>query len=315
MDKNKRQYEKLAIDFALLSEFLEGIETFEFFIKTYPVEFVHKMEFHDFLFHLYSIVKNYCLEDGLDSNTPISKMMVLYGVSAFKQKLQTNRFIINFLICLDKSYKESPEVEFVVEMVNAFSDDKPLLKRKLEAWMLIKDKVVHHYTNIRDKIDYNLDEIVVNCNEWPSLFKGFASLFGKYESELLKKLNKKLIEVKIKDAENIRASLFCKAVFLMQEDVRVSEAKSLALMNKKKGLPLDLPKSPRSTSPRSARGDRNRELNAALEEEKANMLKIMGTLGRGALREENEVTKMFQLDNRDPTLLMTMHKKELIKGK
>ena len=32
--------------------------------------------------------------------------------------------------------------------------------------MIIKDKIVHNYLHIKEKFDYPLDDLVVNCNDW-----------------------------------------------------------------------------------------------------------------------------------------------------
>lgn len=121
----------LEIDKERLVEFIDGIEQYEFYINKFPAQYLAKMPKKDFLFHLYSILQNYVAAEDEDPNLLLSKIMVLYGVSVFKQKTQTNKFLICFLLAFDKFYSESPEVEFVLELINAFSDDRDLMKFKL----------------------------------------------------------------------------------------------------------------------------------------------------------------------------------------
>jgi hypothetical protein len=40
-------------------------------------------------------------------------------------------FLVSFLYALDQFYYESPEAEFVIELINSFSDDPELVKKKL----------------------------------------------------------------------------------------------------------------------------------------------------------------------------------------
>ena len=60
--------------------------------------------------------------------------------------------------------------------------------------------------------------MIINCNDWSGLFKGLSAFLGKYRSDLLKKLMNKFDEINVKDCENVRASIFCKAVFMVYED-------------------------------------------------------------------------------------------------
>ena len=132
MDRTKGQTEVLKIDFDILSEFLEDIDKYEFAIRRYPIEYSAQMSKNDFFFHLYSIIQNYLNTTEEENDYPLSKIMVLYGVSVFKQKSQTNKFLICFLQSLNRLYKESSEVEFVLELINAFMDDRELMKIKLK---------------------------------------------------------------------------------------------------------------------------------------------------------------------------------------
>lgn len=126
-----QKMETLNIDFDLLSEFLEDIEQYEFSIKKYPAEFSATMPKSDFMFHLYSVLQNYVTTLDDDAEAPLSKIMVLYGVSVFKQKAHTNKFLICFLQAINRLYSESAEIEFVLELINAFMDDRELMKIKL----------------------------------------------------------------------------------------------------------------------------------------------------------------------------------------
>lgn len=132
MNLNKSQkIEVLDIDFDMLAEFLEDIEQYEFAIRKFPAEYAAEMSKTDFLFHLYSILQNYVSTTEDDEDTPLSKIMVLYGVSVFKQKAKTNKFLVCFLLALNRLYSQSPEIEFVLELINAFMDDRELMKIKL----------------------------------------------------------------------------------------------------------------------------------------------------------------------------------------
>lgn len=168
----QEKLEVLDIDMNMLSEFLEDIDQYEFQIKKYPPEYSAVMPKSDFLFHLYSILQNYVTTTEEEGDIPLAKIMVLYGVSVFKQKAQTNKFLICFLQAFNRMYAESPEVEFVLELINAFMDDRELMKIKLKymvlnsTWMGIKNKVVHHYLHSKDRIDYPLEDLIVNCNDW-----------------------------------------------------------------------------------------------------------------------------------------------------
>lgn len=132
MDPSRQALMQLKINRQMLSEFLEGIETYEFQIDTFPAEFNTKMSKKDFLFHFYGVIQNYVVAEEQETELTLCKIMVLYAVSSFKQKAQTNAFIVSFLLCLDKLFVENPEVEFVVELINAFCDDKALMKNKLK---------------------------------------------------------------------------------------------------------------------------------------------------------------------------------------
>lgn len=41
-----------------------------------------------------------------------------------------------------------------------------MMATDLRIWMHVKEKVVHHYIHSKDRLDYSLDNLVVNCNDW-----------------------------------------------------------------------------------------------------------------------------------------------------
>lgn len=66
---------------------------------------------------------------------------------------------------------------------------------------------------------YSLDNVIVKCNDWPSLFKGLSFLFKRYETQLIRKLVSKLKELGTEHSgEKVQASVFMRAVFLLQEE-------------------------------------------------------------------------------------------------
>jgi hypothetical protein len=99
-----------------------------------------------------------------------------------------NRFLVSFLISLERYYFESNEVEFALEVINAFIGDMDLMKKKLmyrfyilfltrRILIKIKQRITHHYINNQDRLDYPLDSIIVNCNDWANLFKSLTFIF------------------------------------------------------------------------------------------------------------------------------------------
>ena len=52
-------------------------------------------------------------------------------MSTFEQKKKVNKFLISFLLSLERYYFESNEVEFALEVINAFIGDSELMKKKL----------------------------------------------------------------------------------------------------------------------------------------------------------------------------------------
>lgn len=90
----------------------------------------------------------------------------LTEVRAFEQKVKTNIFIVSFIYGLEQYYFQSREIEFVVEIINSFGDQIDLMKRKLQKWLNIKERVVLHYTDQDGFSELSLDSLIVNCNEW-----------------------------------------------------------------------------------------------------------------------------------------------------
>lgn len=58
----------------------------------------------------------------------------------------------------------------------------------------------------------------MNCNDWANLFKSLTFIFKQYETSLIKRIVKKFSDMKIKENNNVRASIFARAVFLLQEE-------------------------------------------------------------------------------------------------
>lgn len=156
-----------------------------------------------------------------------------------------------------------------------------------------------------------------------SLFKGLSAIFGKYDSELIGRLLKKFEELGVEDYENTQASMFSKAIFFMQEDqkeTKKSPPPSVKKTKPEEGLSTKEAKSSvgiggSSMSPRKTALKNNRELQEDINAEKANFLGTKGTMGRGALREQNEYEKMFQMEVRDPSKLVQLDKIEVIRGR
>lgn len=132
---------------------------------------------------------------------------------------------------------------------------------------------------------------------------------------------KKFEELQVDDYENTQASLFCKAIFFMQEDQKdfkkslpPSAAKPKIQENvdykeAKSSIGFGGSMSPRKTA------QKNRELKEDLDAERVKLVGTKGTMGRGALREQNEYSKMFKMDIRDPSKLNQLGKIELIGGR
>lgn len=68
-----------------------------------------------------------------------------------------------------------------------------------------------------------------------------------------------------------------------------------------------------SMSPRRS-AQKNKEFKDELDAERVNFLGTKGTMGRGALREQNEYVKMFKMDIRDPSKLNQLDRIDLIGG-
>lgn len=60
-----------------LAAFLSGVDDYDFQIREYPQEFHQAMDIEDFLLHFYSIAQSFAMND---SDVPIGKLFVLYGV-------------------------------------------------------------------------------------------------------------------------------------------------------------------------------------------------------------------------------------------
>lgn len=155
-----------------------------------------------------------------------------------------------------------------------------------------------------------------------SLFKGLSAIFGKYDSQVINNLIRKFDELKMVDYENITAAVFCKAVFFMQEDHKnVNKPDPSQLRIKKTEVVTTLIENANSSveigggsSPKKVTMQRNMQLQEDLDEERNKLLKTKGTLGRNALREQDEYQKMFNLETRDPSTIVSMSRHELMQG-
>lgn len=139
-------------------------------------------------------------------------------MSFFEQKEKTNEFLVSFLISLERYYFESREMEFAIELIEAFQHNLELLRANLQTIIKIKERLTLHYLNSKNMLSHSLDNIIVKCNDWPSLFKGLSFLFKRYETLLIRKLVNKLKELGTEHSgEKVQASVFMRAVFLLQE--------------------------------------------------------------------------------------------------
>lgn len=132
---------------------------------------------------------------------------------------------------------------------------------------------------------------------------------------------KKFEELQVDDYENTPASLFCKAIFFMQEDQKEirkplapiqpkpKPQETFDLKEAKSSIGLGGSMSPRKTA------QKNKELKEDLDAERANFLGAKSTMAKSALREQNEYSKMFQMDIRDPSKLNQLDRVDLIRGR
>lgn len=206
-------------------------------------------------------------------------------VRAFEQKLPTNIFIVSFIYGLEQYFHESPEIEFVIEIINSWSDQPDLMKRKLKKWLNIKERIVLHYTDRDNYVELSLDSIVVNCNEWANLFKGLNYLFNNYETQMIKRLIKKYKQLRIEETNNVLASQFAKAVFLMHEDLINEEAKKEPGEQDDARLQNLLLAETRKARP--VKGEK--EISEVVDNAKVQYIDVKPTLGRKAHREKDSV--------------------------
>ena len=138
----------------------------------------------------------------------------------------------------------------------------------------------------------SLDPVVVNCNEWANLFKGLNYLFNNYETQMIKRLIEKLQQLGVEETNNVLASIFAKAVFLLHEDLLREEAET----NNRKGeegakrSTKLLNSSIKVASSKFAEPIGLREIKYAVENDLKKNKDLKATLGRKAHREgEKEV--------------------------
>lgn len=152
--------------------------------------------------------------------------------------------------------------------------------------MNIKERIVLHYTDRDNYVELSLDSIVVNCNEWANLFKGLNYLFNNYETQMIKRLIKKYKQLRIEETNNVLASQFAKAVFLMHEDLISEEAKKQA--NEKDESKLHKLLLAETRQIKGVKGQK--EICDAVDGAKVQYIEVKPTLGRKAHREKDSQT-------------------------
>ena len=119
----------LKINETRLDMFLEGLDNYEFKVHQHPASYKQPIDNRTFFEHFYGVLKMFVNQDN---ELSLGRILVLYGVRAFEQKVRTNIFIVSFVYGLEQYFHESPEIEFVVDVVNSFADQPDALKRKLQ---------------------------------------------------------------------------------------------------------------------------------------------------------------------------------------
>lgn len=104
---------------------------------------------------------------------------------------------------------------------------------------------------------------------------------------MIKRLIKKYKQLKIEETNNVLASIFAKAVFLLHEDLLKEESKRQPENNKQLKQLLDAETRPKAKD--VMKGEK--EIKQAVENAKSQYIEIKPTLGRSAHREaDNSVT-------------------------
>ena len=104
---------------------------------------------------------------------------------------------------------------------------------------------------------------------------------------MIKRLIKKYKQLKIEETNNVLASIFAKAVFLLHEDLLKEESKRQPENNKQLKQLLDAETRPKAKD--AMKGEK--EIKQAVENAKSQYIEIKPTLGRSAHREaDNAVT-------------------------
>ncbi len=119
----------LKINETRLEQFLEGLDNYEFKVHQHPAGYKQPIDNKTFFEHFYGVLKMFVSQDN---DLSLGRILVLYGVRAFEQKVRTNIFIVSFIYGLEQYFHESPEIEFVIEVINSFSDQSDMMKRKLK---------------------------------------------------------------------------------------------------------------------------------------------------------------------------------------
>jgi hypothetical protein len=134
-------------------------------------------------------------------------------------------------------------------------------------------------------VELSLDSIVVNCNEWANLFKGLNYLFNNYETQMIKRLIKKYKQLRIEETNNVLASQFAKAVFLMHEDLINEESKREPGEKDEERLQKLLLAETRKA--KIIKGEK--EIAEVVDNAKVQYIDVKPTLGRKAHREKDSV--------------------------
>lgn len=162
--------------------------------------------------------------------------------------------------------------------------------------MNIKERIVLHYTDRDNYVELSLDSVVVNCNEWANLFKGLNYLFNNYETQMIKRLIKKYKQLRIEETNNVLASQFAKAVFLMHEDLIAEEVKRQSTEKDDSKMQKLLQAETRKA--KTIKGEK--EICDIVDGAKVQYIEIKPTLGRKAHREKDSqaVVDLAELESK-----------------
>ena len=115
-----------------------------------------------------------------------------------------------------------------------------------------------------------------------NLFKGLSYLFNNYETQMIKRLIKKYRQLKVEESNNVLASIFAKAVFLLHEDLLREEARRQPDDNPNLKQLLE---AERFKAREAVMVKGEKEIKQAVENAKSQYIDVKPTLGRQAHRE------------------------------